>query len=574
MRPDRHRPARHWGEFMDRRSHRLSRSRSRRGSRLASALLLGALVAVAAAALGWTVGAAVANGSPAPSPSPIASATGGWQPQSSEVDADLGLVDFVDPAHGWAAGAAGTVVATTDGGASWQAQASGVGSGMAGLAFADAMHGWLTGGGVVLATTDGGASWSAQQPGIAGWLGRIAVTDPDHVWILGPQPGIVASADGGTVWVPQSSNSTEYLLDLSFADNGHGWATGFWGTIVATTDGGVAWTPQISGVADATLMSADSVDASHGWAAGFTGGGYGAHACLLATTDGGSTWTQSYRGTAGSVIADVSFVDAEHGWCLIDYLDGVFNGIYVTDDGGATWRLQAVTKNALTALKAVDADHAWAVGPGGAVLATADGGDSLDVTAPHTTAGGADNRWHRHGVKVFFAATDDGGSGSVYSEWRLDAQKRWQRGRAYVYARPSHASDGIHTVWYRSVDAAGNVEAARSVKVKIDTRPPTIVGRTASLTVARGGLVTVTNKVTDKSPCGVWARNVQLTLTGEHDGSEFRAQTVRCGNQRVGVWRTVSFRCWLPRGGYLMTMTACDAAGNTGSGFFGMLTVR
>ena len=65
----------------------------------------------------------------------------------------------------------GSILATTNGGATWAPQASTSGTTLRSVAFSDATHGWAAGddgtGGVILATTNGGSSWGAQSLGSA-----------------------------------------------------------------------------------------------------------------------------------------------------------------------------------------------------------------------------------------------------------------------------------------------------------------------------------------------------------------------------------------------------------------------
>ena len=106
-------------------------------------------------------------------------------------------------------------------------------------------------------------------------------------------------------------------------------------------------------------------------------------------------------------------------------------------------------------------------------------GDPIgDVTAPSTTAAGVDGAWHRTAVTVSFAAADNpGGSGVAYTEYALGAGTTWTKANAVtIVAPPSHANDGVHTIAYRSVDDAGNVESAKTCKVRIDTTAPLTTG--------------------------------------------------------------------------------------------------
>jgi len=136
-------------------------------------------------------------------------------------------------------GSAGTIIATSDGGATWIARTSGTTQYLNGVAFPDETHGFAVGNaGVILATSDGGATWSPQVSGTTAALYAVAFTDATHGWAVGYAGIILATSDGGATWLPQSSGTTQYLYAVAFPDSSHGWAVGANGAIVATTSGG------------------------------------------------------------------------------------------------------------------------------------------------------------------------------------------------------------------------------------------------------------------------------------------------------------------------------------------------
>ena len=66
-------------------------------------------------------------------------------------------VYFVDELRGWAVGTEGTLVKTSDGGATWTPQDSGTSNHVAGLDFVDEVSGWAVGANeTILGTSDGG----------------------------------------------------------------------------------------------------------------------------------------------------------------------------------------------------------------------------------------------------------------------------------------------------------------------------------------------------------------------------------------------------------------------------------
>ena len=143
----------------------------------------------------------------------LATSDGGahWSAQRSGTSADLRSVSFVDASYGWAVGTTldadyqvtgNVILATSNGGADWHPQYSGSAAGFNAVDFVDAAHGWVVGeGGTILATTDGGATGSVQDSGTTR-PGAVAFLDPSHGWVGGGQ-GILATTTGG--WPPAAS---------------------------------------------------------------------------------------------------------------------------------------------------------------------------------------------------------------------------------------------------------------------------------------------------------------------------------------------------------------------------------
>jgi hypothetical protein len=78
-------------------------------------------------------------------------------PQSSGTNNPLYGVSFVDVNTGWAVGDLGTILHTTDGGATWRRQSTSTLSSLVGVSFVDANTGNVVGlEGTILRTTTGG----------------------------------------------------------------------------------------------------------------------------------------------------------------------------------------------------------------------------------------------------------------------------------------------------------------------------------------------------------------------------------------------------------------------------------
>ena len=183
-----------------------------------------------------------------------------------------------------------------------------------------------------------------------------------------------------------------------------------------------------------------------------------------------------------------------------------------------------------------------------------------DITPPTTKVSGADDLWHNQPVTLTFSATDNpGGSGmsggSACTEYKVDSGA-WTTGITVTIAAPvSHANDGIHTVDYRSCDAAGNWEKAKNVTVKIDTTGPTTSARAASGRKAHA--IVLHYEVSDAlSPTATAVRLVLCNSGGK------AVKSWSWASRTIATWYIVR---WTPKakGSYRYYVYGKDLAGNT-----------
>ena len=151
---------------------------------------------------------------------------------------------------------------------------------------ADKRTGWAVGAdGVILHTTDGGFRWEEQHALTPVPLYGLFVKDARRAVAVGARGLALTTDDGGRRWVIHQTgdkNHTNHLFSVAFAPDAlHGWAVGSYGEIVKTADGGRTWAAQASGV-KAHLFSVSFADATTGVAAGDAG-------TLVVTNDGGAT---------------------------------------------------------------------------------------------------------------------------------------------------------------------------------------------------------------------------------------------------------------------------------------------
>jgi photosystem II stability/assembly factor-like uncharacterized protein len=205
-------------------------------------------------------------------------AAAGWTAQSSGTASALSAVACTSPLDGWAVGAAGTILVTSDGGETWAAPTTPVPTthDLSGVAFADAGHGWAVGAaGTILVTSDGGETWAAPTTPVPTThdLAGVAFVDACHGWAVGAAGTILTTTNGGATWAAPSAPvpTTHDLSAVAFIDAGHGWTAGAAGTILATSDGGATWAAQTAPAGTPDLAGAAFVGAKQGWVVGAGG---------------------------------------------------------------------------------------------------------------------------------------------------------------------------------------------------------------------------------------------------------------------------------------------------------------
>jgi photosystem II stability/assembly factor-like uncharacterized protein len=160
--------------------------------------------------------------------------------QTSGTTNILFAVSFTDANTGTAVGFPGTILRTTNGGASWTAQTSGTPNHLYGVSFTDANTGTAVGSaGTIIRTTNGGATWVTQTSGTTIDLYGVSFTDANTGTVVGGNGTILRTTNGGASWTAQFSGTSNILTGVFFTDANTGTAVGRNGTILHTTTGGV-----------------------------------------------------------------------------------------------------------------------------------------------------------------------------------------------------------------------------------------------------------------------------------------------------------------------------------------------
>ena len=186
-----------------------------------------------------------------------------------------------------------------------------------------------------------------------------------------------------------------------------------------------------------------------------------------------------------------------------------------------------------------------------------------DTTPPTTTATGAVNgRWYRPPSRWSFTASDNaGGSGVASRPSTHSTAACLDRGTSIPLPAPAdHSADKLHTILYRSADTAGNVEAAKTLKVGIDTRKPTTKAPSAA-TARRGSSATLKYRVVE-----VGANGGTATVTIKvRNRAGTVVKTLKPVVKPVNAtlpWTFTVPRTWRT-GTYHFYVYATDRAGNT-----------
>ena len=147
------------------------------------------------------------------------------------------------------------------------------------------------------------------------------------------------------------------------------------------------------------------------------------------------------------------------------------------------------------------------------------------------------------------------GSGVQTIDYSIDA-RAWTTGTsAFVEAPATHSWDGVHTIRYRAIDAAGNIEESRIAMVRIDTRGPRCTAPT-TVRVARGRYATLRFRVSDAlSP------RARVRITVRRPGGKV-LRAIDLGLRRTNRLLGYRPRCAFAPGSYRFCVRAVDLAGN------------
>ncbi len=272
--------------------------------------------------------------------------------------------------------------------------------------FIDAQNGFVLGDqGTILRTTDAGATWAANSIGLNLPFHSLGISSPDNMFAVGEHGACYRSLDTGKTWMRVELGTTSGLRGVKFLNAQKGWIFGEGGAMYETNNGGASWngvSPEslktIIGIAPQSA-NAFSIFFEDGYAIRTLNGGGTWSPITTATTGklnavdvlGSQTWIVGDGGLVAHSINSTTWVSipvptAEklRGVCIFNptsaYVAGDNGKIYYTVDDGANWYAQyTADSHDLNALVFTDSTHGYAVGNGGTILTTMSSGTLTEV---------------------------------------------------------------------------------------------------------------------------------------------------------------------------------------------------
>jgi hypothetical protein len=269
----------------------------------------------------------------------------------------------------------------------------------------------------------------------------------------------------------------------------------------------------------------------------------------VTSPNGGGSWqvgdSQNITWTAGTGTGAAIAISRDGGSSWDDVATGLSNS------GTYSWTVSgpATTQAKIRVTTSAGADASNAVFT---ITQASDG------TPPTTTASGYDSAWHNTQVVVHLSAVDNGGSGVASTWYKVDSGS-WTQGTLVTISAPAGGgNDGMHTVYFYSVDNATNTEAQKSCQVSIDTVGP--ICKAKNVTAKKGKLCKLHFYVGDAHSSQVTTVIRVKTLAGA------TKKTFSWGYDTANKWWiTTSYICTLKKGTYRYYVYGKDLAGNAQS---------
>ena len=296
-----------------------------------------------------------------------------WTKLQPPVNVTLRYLSFIDSLTGWAAGEAGTIIRTTDGGDTWEVQNSTVQTFISDIFFLDKNLGWATTiedafpfNSIIIKTTNGGEDWTAENfPDPSEYIRTIFFFDSLNGLAGGTY--IAYTSDGGSSWIDAEVDSNMVsgfpVFKFNFLNDQFGYACGgrldVAGVIWRTTDSGLSWTAK--GVSTDEVFDIFIFDSLN--AITLSGDPEGFYPIAkIRTTNSGEGWSNDTLSFFGLSFA-IDFRTYNEGWSASGYK------FLLTTNRGETWsEFETPDSTVIFDLQFTDARNGYAVGTNGTIL--------------------------------------------------------------------------------------------------------------------------------------------------------------------------------------------------------------
>ena len=256
----------------------------------------------------------------------------------------------------WAVGKDGKIVRSEDSGKTFAVQNSPVQVNFQDIVMWDPQTAVVVGNrGTVLTTSDGGATWDHQALDVpidgSGKLFRARLGPDGRVWTVSELNYIAVSADKGKTWQRVTREDTDHAWnDIAFAGS-RICVAGEFGKVACSDDQGATWAEKSTGQ-DVSLMGLAFRDDLHGVAVGLNG-------LIVSTEDAGESWNHHPVEGLSRHIFDVAWGGSR--WLAVGD-----KGLLLFADGSASnWQVTRLTETDFawhTAIEVLSADAFMASG--------------------------------------------------------------------------------------------------------------------------------------------------------------------------------------------------------------------
>jgi len=219
------------------------------------------------------------------------------------------------------------------------------------------------------------AEWVKQRSASFAWLRDVTFVSESTGWIVGSDGTMMSTADGGTTWKLSPKFSNDTFREIHFTDENTGWllcernvfnrgqnAASY---LRKTIDGGKTW-ERIEFEASGRERVVKLLFNQHGWGTAFGEGGI-----FYKLQEDGRTWKKNLSAIHFLLLGG-AFGDGPNG-----VIAGAGGTILYTEDNGLNWEQSTLLGNTDTRFNSIcfiGRKLGWAVGSGGAIVASTGGG--------------------------------------------------------------------------------------------------------------------------------------------------------------------------------------------------------